>query len=136
MPFSIQQSEQDPILIIMADGQISLDEVRELYAESDRFYQQINFPVVWRILDITEADITFGDVITAVKQLSPDTPGSLSDPRFRSVFPTKHPMARLISNILAQPQFGSIDIPVVAGLGDALIYAHEEIQKLKSGDSV
>lgn len=133
MPVTVTPYGNDPILMVEFTGTTNAATLQEMYALSDEQLQFIDAPVAWRLIDITTADITFADVIHAFKTLDPDQPGSMHDQRFHTFFSSPHPMARLISDMLAQKQFGGVSVPVFPGLGEALLYVQDEVYRLRAG---
>lgn len=127
----IQPYNDNPILMVTFSGKPDLSELQRMYQESAAFCYASNFPMVWRLINVEQADITFADVIQAFKLIDCSQPGAISDTQIHSLFTAPHPMARLISDMLAQDQFGNIFVPVLPGLGEALLYVQDEIKNYR-----
>lgn len=127
MSVEIQQYGHDPVLLVQFIDELSIDSVRQMYAESDALASQMDSPVVWRLIDISTTNATFADVMNLVKGHKTHTPGCFSDSRIRTVFCPSHPMARLLADMLAKPEYGNLDLPVFPGLGEALLFVQEEL---------
>jgi hypothetical protein len=129
MPVEVQQYGNDPILLVTVQGDVSVADVRGMYQKSAALCADSEWPQFWRIIDISQSNIAFNDVMTLVKTLNPNVPGCFSDTRIRTIFAPSHPMARLTSDMLSKPQYGAIDTLVMPGLGEALIYVQDEIER-------
>ena len=122
MAVQVEQHGREPILLVMFRGDNAHDAIAQMYAMTDDFLKQTAAPHVWRLIDLSQCNITFADVMGLVRNTYPDLPGSLADPRITSMFYTPDPMARLTSDLL---QKQGVHVPVLPGLGEALIYAQE-----------
>ena len=101
MPVEVRQYEGAPILWTTFSGRFDMDAIYQMSDQTVAVASEINSPVFWRLIDLSQADVTFADVIDMVKQVDPALPGSFADPNIATVFSPFHPMAKLIAEMLS-----------------------------------
>lgn len=136
MPVNVEQYGRDPILLVTFSEEMSPETTHQMYIASAQLAEDIAADTIWRVLDISKADVSFNDVINVVRYMNPEQPGTFADPRFRTVFAGRHPMASLLRDMLAKDTYGSIDITIYPGLGEALMFAQEAIFGLSADNGV
>ncbi|MEM6281220.1 MAG: hypothetical protein AAF787_03425 [Chloroflexota bacterium] len=127
MAIRVEQYSKEPILIVTMTETIALDDIDEMYRACADVRHSIGAPVMWRVIEMTQAQVTFADVMNVIRQLNAEQAGSFADPHMRTIFCGLHPMANLLRDMLAKPAHGGIDAPVMPGLGEALMFAQDEI---------
>lgn len=130
MPVEVRQYEGAPILWTTFTGRFDLDTIYQMSQQSAALAAEIDSPQLWRLVDMSGADVTFADVIEMVKHMNPETPGCFTDPHIETVFSPFHPMAKLITEMLAKPQYGGVALRVFPGYGEALFYIQDEMDRV------
>ncbi len=136
MPVTVEQYGRDPILMVTFTDELTPQIAHEMYIQSAYLAESIDADIIWRILDISQAQVGFGDVIHIVRYMNLDQPGNFADPRFHTVFAGRHPMASLIRDMLGKEAYGGVDIMIYPGLGEALMFAQEAVFGLSADNGV
>lgn len=127
MAFEIQSYDPMPLLVVTFADRVTLDDFQRLYATCGRAAKQRAGVAVWRILDFGDAELDFSTVMAVVKQAQAQEPGQFTDSQFVTLLVGTHNMARLLSDLLAKDTNGGATLTVMPGLGEALLYAQDEI---------
>ncbi|MFZ4813487.1 MAG: hypothetical protein ACOYL5_03045 [Phototrophicaceae bacterium] len=133
MPVFADQYDKEPIILVRFEGEFSVNSFQVMCDLSAQYAERIPSPVLYRIIELANANAKFGDVLAVLKQVDQYQVGGIADPRIKTFFAGQDPMARLMSDMLAQKQFGGLYAPVMPGLGEALIYAEDELDKVRAG---
>jgi hypothetical protein len=130
MPVNVRQYEGSPILWTTFSGHFNVDAIYQMSEQTIAVASEINSPIFWRLVDLSQADVTFADVIEMVKRVNPARPGGFADPNIDTVFSPFHPMAKLIAEMLAKPQYGGATLRIFPGYGEALFYIQDEMDRV------
>ncbi len=130
MPVEVRQYEGAPILWTTFTGRFDLDTIYQMGEQSIALANEIQSPYFWRLVDLSNADVNFSDVIEMVKQVDPHMPGGFADPNIETMFSPFHPMAKLITEMLAKSQYGGAQLHVFPGYGEALFYIQDEMDRM------
>lgn len=117
------------ICTLHADFQ-PLEELPAFFAEIAEAIEGEAGPV-YRILDTSTYDITFGELMIALaEETKSSQPGTLSDPRIRSVVVTRPgTIAELGAASTQQAQYGERTSHIVCSMDEALAYVHEKLTR-------
>jgi hypothetical protein len=129
MAVRIKQYGSEPVLMVNFEGQFQVEDVFEMFSQSETYFKGNQTSHTWRLIDLTQSNIQFADVIALVKHLPANRPGDFSDTRFMTIFCPSHPMARLLSELLAKASYGGVHTPIFPGLGEALLFVQDEIDR-------
>jgi len=125
MAINVKPLEAGPILLAEFEGPFTIDDVYQMYRQSIEMVEQMGTGKVWRLIDFSQSHIDFADVMTILKRIHPDDEGGLADPSIESIFCPSHPMAKLLMEMLAKPQYGGIRTTMLPGLGEAMFYVQD-----------
>lgn len=127
MAFEIQSYDPMPLVVVTFAGQVTLADFQEVYAACARAAAEHDGAQLWRILDFGDADLDFSTVMAVVKNARPGEAGEFTDPACVTLLVGTHNMARLLSDLFAKDTNGGASLTVMPGLGEALLYAQDEI---------
>lgn len=127
MSVRINQYTNLPILLAEFSNDVTIQDMETMVSETLNFSDAIPGTIYRVFIFEDNIELPFERVIQIVKWVS--EVAETTETRVRNVIATPHPMARLLSDMLAQEQFGQINVPVLRGLGEALIYVQEEIDR-------
>ncbi|MEL6270380.1 MAG: hypothetical protein AAFV33_19735 [Chloroflexota bacterium] len=127
MAVQVEQYGNEPIVIVTMTKQVTFEDINDMYSACESVRVASGSPVMWRVIEMATAQVEFPDVMDVIRHLNPDQPGSFADPQMRTIFGGLNPMASLLRDMLAKKANGDIDAPVLPGLGEALMFAQDEI---------
>ena len=127
MSYTIERLPGEPIVLVRITGVNSLEEQRQIYADSARLTADVEGHV-WRITDFSGLQVnkaTFAHTLKSSKLASSDETHSTVDPNVTVFFvaPTKE--SRFLRDLLAQQKA----IPIFHSLEDAIKAARLQIAK-------
>jgi hypothetical protein len=123
MPLTFAHVEKSPILIMNATGHFTIQDAREMFSHSAEFKKEIGGHM-YRISDFTYAESTFTEVLGILRLASnSDLPGSSADPDVSVIVVGDNKWAKLATELLKQPQFHGINIPIFDTQEEAIQYA-------------
>jgi hypothetical protein len=128
MPVTIETKVNERIIIATLEGHVTVNDLDVIYQRSAALIQQMG-GMIHRVTDARLATSSFADILRLVREASKGLPGSATDPNVKTVFVGNHEMLRLVADMLRQPQFGHIQIPMFPTLEDALVAVRHEISK-------
>src|SRR5690242_7996553 len=83
MSLTVERIPDEPIQRVTITGHITVDVIKEMFAQSARLADEMNVPSIWRVTDVREIEATFTDLILVLGEASKGgSPGSPVDPRF------------------------------------------------------
>lgn len=129
MSLQLQQYDKYPILLVQFTDAVTLSQVQAMYDACETLRRNQQHAAIWRLIDLSTANLRFNDVLDIIKAQDVGQAGSFADPNMHTVFCPPHPMARLIADLISKPQYGGREIPVFAGLGEALLYVQEQLEQ-------
>ncbi len=116
----------EPIVIVKIRP--TLDPQKEVYEIADTIadmFAEEEGPI-YRINDFTDMDLPFGGLVMGLGLETQGRPGSLSDPRIKTVFVGTSEMVELGAKSARQEHYGGLDILLFATLEDALAHIRAE----------
>ena len=123
MPLAFDYVENSPILIMNADGHFTIQDAREMFIRSAEFKKEIGGHL-YRISDFSRAESTFTEVLGILRLASnSDLPGSSADPDVTVILVGDNKWAKMAAELLKQPQFHSLNIPIFDTQSEAIQYA-------------
>jgi len=128
MPFAVIKLPEEPIVIVSVALPIErhLSSLYSIWVQIDRLAREERGPL-YEIVDVRNQDVSFSDILVALDELDDHPPGSIADPRIRTVLVGDHPMLAIAVKKLWQ-RF-SLEIPVFATLDAALDYVRGELNR-------
>lgn len=123
MPVTVEQYQDEPIIMASFSGLLDFDTVREMFAISADLIDAIG-PPVYRITDWRGISSTFSDMMQIFREAGQGFPGSSTDPRLHPVMVGRTEWSRLTRDAMLQEQFGGIDIPIFETVEEALEYVY------------
>jgi hypothetical protein len=123
MPISFDFVDESPILIMNAEGHFSIQDAREMFVRSAEFKKEIGGHM-YRISDFSAAESTFTEVLGILRLASNmDLPGSTADPDVSVIVVGDNKWAKMATELLKQPQFHGLNIPIFDTQQEAIQYA-------------
>ncbi|MEO0561061.1 MAG: hypothetical protein AAF125_03035 [Chloroflexota bacterium] len=129
MTATVQQYGPDPILLVNFTGLFDVHAVSDMYRQCDVMAYEIDSPIIWRLIDMSMAEVDFSNVVAAVKSLDPHASGGFADERFHTYFCPSHPMAKLVIELTAKERYGAANLRMFPGLGEALLFVQDEMDR-------
>jgi len=130
MPVEVKKVENEPIFVVIitdpydasADSQAANEQIAEaIKAFEGPFY---------RINDIRQISLSFGDVVMGMAEERRKLPGSASDPRCaQSVLVGSGMLVNLVASASKQDQYGVMPVRAFTDYEAALEWAREDLKK-------
>ena len=133
MPFDIRSYKPMPLVLVNFTGNVSAADIRAMYKACDEARRAYGASCLWRILNLTESELDFPTVMQIVKEAEPDKPGQFADAHIQTLLLSTHKMSRLLSDLFARESNGGASLTIMPGLGEALLYAQDEIFSNQAG---
>jgi hypothetical protein len=128
MPVTLERVPNEPVVIATLQGFVNIDTIKEMYSRSTDLARDIAGPW-YRLTDVTNISTSFMEVLKVVREASRGLPGTSSDPNVTVVLVGTNEMAKLVADMLKQPQYGALAIPIFKCMEDALDYVHIDIAR-------
>ena len=123
MPLTFDYVEESPILIMNATGHFTVQDAREMFIHSAEFKKKLGGHM-YRISDFSVAESTFTEVLGILRLASnSDMPGSTADPDVTVILVGDNKWAKMAAELLKQPQFHALNIPIFDTQQEAIQYA-------------
>lgn len=132
MPIEVTKLEGEPIFIVTIsapydaakDSRLANEKIAEMAKDFDGPFYRIN--------DITDISLSFGDVITGMAEERQKLPGSASDPRCaQSVLLGGGALVNLVAAASKQDQYGVMPVRAFTDMSEALKWIHQDIEAAK-----
>ena len=122
MPIRFERSVDDPIVTLIFVDPLDTPDIQDANTQITQLLTEMG--VLYMIIDIRDAEITFGESIALLE--GPETPGLTTEPRIKFVF--------LGAPILHDPT-NQQHVPVFAARDEAVDYLLQEIASRAHPDS-
>ncbi|MFW5748855.1 MAG: hypothetical protein ACOCYT_04495 [Chloroflexota bacterium] len=122
MSFDITVLEDAPVVIVSCYPPFDFtDEIRQSIRTVGDMLGEDDVRI-FRIFDFNKIDLTFSDMVSGLAEKTRDMPGSLRDPRIRTVLVGQHEYVQFKAQALRQTQYGELDVPVFDTLDEAIAH--------------
>lgn len=128
MPYTIDVIDDGIVLVDYLNPFDFVEDIRAAQREVAALADQAN-GTLYRIIDAHHIEITFSDLVFALNEKARDTPGSIRDPRIRTVIIGTHELVKLKAESLKQEQYGSLNMPFFESLEEARAYIRQLMQE-------
>jgi hypothetical protein len=118
----------EPVIVATLTGFVTIDTIKEMYAGSNELARDI-VGRLYRITDVTNISSSFMEVLKVVREASQGRPGTSTDPNVTVVLVGTNEMAKLVADMLKQPQFGGLAIPIFKCMEDAVDFVHIDLAR-------
>jgi hypothetical protein len=125
MPVNVQQIPGEPIIQVQMNGQITSKDINTIIRECARLTEGVEHKI-YRITDITEAEISLTEILAIANVVRADVPASSTDPRFVPIFVGNAKTSRLYTDILRKQAFNGEGLPFFNTMETALNYVRED----------
>jgi hypothetical protein len=125
---SVQQWEDEPIVVATFEGCIAAEDVRESDRHTTPLFQSIGTDAVL-IIDTTRGDSSFVDILNILRQQPELNAAHPFTFEVALMLVGTHALAKLYVDAARQKQFGGVQIPMFACLEDAVEAARQLLQK-------
>jgi hypothetical protein len=129
MTFTIEMLPDEPIVICTMSAQFN--PMRDYGA----FWQQLGAILkdkegpIYRITHLKTDQIEFSDMVLALAaEAKSGMPGSLTDPRIRSVLVNRSLLAQMAVESIQQEQYGQLETPLFGTLDEALAHVRSQLK--------
>jgi len=124
MSFEIQQLKDEPIVVITCHN--PFDFTGDIAAANRQVAALLeNGETITRIIDFTEIEMTFANLVESLATKTREEPGSLRDPRVRTVLVGTHELVVMKAQSLRQEQYGGLDVPLFESLDEAIAHCRQ-----------
>jgi len=134
MTYIIEQHPSMPMLVTTFTGYISADEFAQWSAELMAVISDMNLSYGYVLMDIRQAETDFGAIIQGLGRISQVLDAAQNTVEGVFAFLGTHPMARLTVDMLRQPQYGGLEVPIFQNYEDALAALQADM-KLRQQDN-
>jgi hypothetical protein len=127
MSFKIEKLPNEPIIICtLAPNFEPANDYPSFWPQLGKMVEGMEGPI-YRITHLLSTNFNFGQMTVAIgEETRSGLPGSLGDPRIRSVLVSQAALAQLAVQSLQQEQYGQRDNPLFGTLEEALAYVREQ----------
>lgn len=123
----INKLPDEPIIIATyTKGQPPAEAIEEVIQYTAQLLDEVE-GVIYRIEDLTEADMTFGDAVQVMGAVTKNRPGSARDPRVKTLLVGAGTLLDLSAKAFQQTQYGGLQVPLYSSVEEALANARELI---------
>lgn len=128
MNFSIEKLSDEPIIICTLGVHFDpVDDYPTFWPQLGQAIEGMEAPI-YRITHLLSKDYDFGQMTVAIAEETRNGfPGSIGDPRVRSVLVSQAAMVQLGIESLQQEQYGQLDHPIFGTLEEALAFVREQL---------
>jgi hypothetical protein len=129
MVYTIETLPGEPIIIDW-HGEPLEETGHQVFAEElAQAVQSIDGPI-YRIADLTGMSYSFPTMVYVMaEETRHKRPGSVGDPRIKTVLVATGEIASLVATAAKQPHYGALDLPVFETRDEALAYIRKQIQE-------
>jgi len=124
----VKQLDNEPILIVKYVGDVTADDVREMFRLSAEIMGDAD-QTFYRINDIRDTDSNFTEMLDVVNIASTDMPGSSVDPRIQSSFVGTSTWLSFFRNAMSKPKFGARLMSAFDDMDDAIASIRIQIEQ-------
>jgi hypothetical protein len=128
MSFTIEKLPDEPIIICSMSEQFNpLKDYGAFWQRLGEVVKDMEGPI-YRITHLKTDQIQFSDMVLALAaEAKSGMPGSLTDPRIRSVLVNRSILAQMAVESIKQEQYGQLDTPLFGTLDEALTYVRQQL---------
>lgn len=127
MGFTLELLPNEPIMIVIGKGAMTVQDFNEMFAESRKLLAGMKAPI-YRIVDLSESTTSFMELIRLTQIATKGVEGSTTDSRIKPVIVGTTQWVSLGRTIFEQPQFSGMHFPTFVSMEDALTYARRELE--------
>jgi hypothetical protein len=128
MSVMVTRLPNEPILIADVHGRMDVEAVRNLFAQTAAFCNEVN-DTVYQIASFLNVDASINDAARVLVEASRGARGSALDPQVKAVMVAGHNRVRLLIDLMRQKEFGGAEVPVFDTVDAALAFVREQIQQ-------
>lgn len=125
MAFTLELLPNEPILIAVGKGLLSVQDFADMFEESRKLLEGMEGPI-YRISDFREASSSFMDLIRMSQMASKGGAGTTTDPRIKAILVGTNQWVSLARTIFEQPQYSAMRLPTLENMEDALTYTRAQ----------
>lgn len=126
MPYEVSRLADEPIIIATLTDPIDwAHDIKQTTAQVAALAAEIDGPG-FRITDLTQATVTFSELMMGLATVLRSEGGWLSNPRMRPLVVTKQKLGREFQTFVAeQEQYGKLNVEVFSTLAEAIAFARK-----------
>ncbi len=126
MPFSVTQLPDENVVIVKHTAPFDPNtDLAGAQARVGELLEQVE-GTLWRVEDISAAEMSFGAFAAAMQIATSDGPGSMRNPRLKGVLVGTDEIVKMASDSIKQAQYGAIEMPAFASQAEALAYIRKQ----------
>jgi len=129
MPITVEMLPDEPIIIVTLAGRITTDDTVDFITASADLAQQTG-DTIYRITDLTDAEIALPDMLPVITTIAADTPASIRDPRFCGIFVGNARTSRLYTDIIRTQVFNGEELPFFRTVDEALQFVQGQRKQI------
>src|SRR5689334_7724764 len=123
MPAVITQQPNEPIWVVKVSRPFDpVVHPREVAQHLAAAMPTFDSPVWYRILDFTNFEVNFSELMLAMGYERDGTPGTFSDPRTRTIYVSDSEIFRFSARSAEQGQYGGAKVSIFATVEEALAH--------------
>lgn len=128
MPATVQRLAGEPIVVATLSGYITVGDILTVYEETARLTEDV-IGNIYRITNVLQADSSFGEIMSIIREASRGGRGSTTDPNITAIFVGTSHWLDFARQALSQPQFGGLHLAMFTELSDALEHARDLLKR-------
>jgi hypothetical protein len=129
MTFTIEMLPDEPIVICTMSKQFNpMRDYGEFWQQLGAILKDKEGPI-YRITHLETEEIQFSDMVMALAaEAKSGMPGSLTDPRIRSVLVNRSLLAQMAVESIKPDQYGRLETPLFGTLDEALAHVRSQLK--------
>ena len=133
MPIYVEKLEDEPIIFLTLQAPLRLpEEMRSAIDEIAHMIEQF-YGIYYRIVDVSDPDIRFNDIVMAIAESAKGKPGSMTDPRARNVYVGDGEIVDLLAGSPLHKQYNSREAYQFPTMDKALSYVRSALIRKTDG---
>jgi len=118
MPVTVEMLPNEPVIVATLYGRITTTDTADLINICADLTQHTH-ETIYRITDLTDAEIALPDMMPVINTIAADLPASIVDPRFQSVFVGNARTSRMYADIICRQVFSGDSLPFFRTVDEA-----------------
>jgi len=130
MGIIVKQYLDEPIILVIIEGDLTVPMAKESYRQIAALAKTIEGPI-YRITDVRTQKTQLDEILRIVKEAGQGLEGTTSDPRIHNIFVGRERFAMLARDLMSSAQFSGRgnEMAVFDSIDEALVYARKRLKE-------
>lgn len=126
MPVQVELLPDEPIVIAVLWGDLTVEDIRSVFAQSAELVRNRR-PPIYRILDLRSINVSLNEIIEVLTEGLRNIPGSSADARFKDSLVGSEGMPKLYVDFMRKKTGSRLLLPMYTSFDTALHAARQQI---------